>query len=177
METKDILKSLRKSKGFSTMQDFCAAADISFSTYQNYETGKRIPTAEILIKLADFYGVTTDYLLGRSTDTPPLSQLASQFNMSALEREIVDGYLSLPEDMRGGLMDFLEKAVAKVQAESNAEAEKAPTAPVEQSEPEVIEVAVAARSFGKNDKPPEKLKLKKRPGAGSILDLPDYKAD
>ena len=39
------------------------------------------------------------------------------------------------------------------------------------------EVAVAARSFGKNEKPPEKLKLKKRPGAGSILDAPDYKAD
>ena len=30
METKDILKSLRKSNGYSTMQEFCAAADISF---------------------------------------------------------------------------------------------------------------------------------------------------
>ena len=39
------------------------------------------------------------------------------------------------------------------------------------------EVAVAARSFGKNEKPPEKMKLKKRPGAGSILDAPDYKVD
>ena len=39
------------------------------------------------------------------------------------------------------------------------------------------EVAVAARSFGENEKPPEKLKLKKRPGAGSILDASDYKAD
>lgn len=63
METKDILKSLRKSKGYSTMQDFCSAAGMSFSTYQNYESGKRIPTADILLKLADFYGVTTDYLL------------------------------------------------------------------------------------------------------------------
>ena len=93
------------------------------------------------------------------------------------QREIVKGYLELPEDMRDGLMDFLEKAVAKVQAESKAEAEKAPTTPVEQSEPEVMEVAVAARSFGKNENPPGKQKLKKRPGAGSILDAPDYKAD
>lgn len=37
------------------------------------------------------------------------------------------------------------------------------------------EVAVAARSFGKNENPPGKLKLKKRTGAGSILDAPDYK--
>ena len=162
------LTEIRKQRKL-TMKDVAEAIGMKPDTYRNYESGRLEPNLSTLTKLADFYGVTTDYLLGRSTDTPPLSQLASQFNMSALEREIVDGYLSLPEDMRGGLMDFLEKAVA--------EAEKAPTAPVEQSEPEVIEVAVAARSFGKNDKPPEKLKLKKRPGAGSILDVPDYKVD
>ena len=159
------------------MKDVAEAIGMKPDTYRNYESGRLQSNLSTLTKLADFYGVTTDYLLGRSTDTPPLSQLASQFNMSALEREIVDGYLSLPEDMREGLMDFLEKAVAKVQAESKAEAEKAPTTPVEQSEPEVAEVAVAARSFGKNEKPLEKQKLKKRPGAGSILDAPDYKPD
>ena len=176
METKDIIKELRKKRNLSAQQvaDGC---EISLGVYKKYESGERGVGVPALQKLADFYGVTTDYLLGRSTDTPPLSQLASQFNMSALEREIVDGYLSLPEDMRGGLMDFLEKAVEKAQAESKAEAEKAPTTPVEQSEPKVIEAPVAARSFGKNEKPPEKLKLKKRPGAGSILDASDYKAD
>ena len=173
---KEQLQLLRKNKNL-TQEEISDIIGVKLSTYQKYERDAISPPYETLIKIADFYGVTTDYLLGRSTDTPPLSQLASQFNMSALEREIVDGYLSLPEDMREGLMDFLEKAVAKVQAESKAEAEKAPTTPVEQSEPEVAEVAVAARSFGKNENPPEKQKLKKRPGAGSILDAPDYKAD
>lgn len=119
METKDILKSLRKSRGFATMQDLCIAADISFSTYQNYESGKRIPTAEMLIKLADFYGVTTDYLLGRETGEPEtIDKLAGEFNMSALEKEILDNYLSLPKDMRGDLMEFLKKSVQKVMEES-----------------------------------------------------------
>ena len=68
METKDVLKTLRKSNGFTTMQDFCKASGISFSTYQNYETGKRIPTADMLIKLADFYQVSLDYLVGRTDD-------------------------------------------------------------------------------------------------------------
>jgi len=70
MQTKDILKELRKSKGFSTMQEFCNASNISFSTYQNYESGKRLPTAEFLMQIADFYGVTTDYLLGRESAQP-----------------------------------------------------------------------------------------------------------
>lgn len=84
METKDILKSLRKSNGYSTMQEFCAAADISFSTYQNYESGKRVPTAEILVKLADFYGVTTDYLLGRPDAKAP----ADLIRAAAAERQL-----------------------------------------------------------------------------------------
>lgn len=54
METKDILKALRKSKGFANAKDFCDAADISYNTYQNYETGKRLPTAEMLMKIANF---------------------------------------------------------------------------------------------------------------------------
>ena len=116
METKDILKSLRKSKGFSTMQEFCTAAEISFSTYQNYETGKRIPTAEILIKLADFYGVTTDYLLGRDKGEPsPLDRYAGTVNMSDLEREIIDGYFTLDDKTRKEFMTMLETAVKNVQ--------------------------------------------------------------
>ena len=54
METKDILKALRKSKGFANAKDFCDVADISYNTYQNYETGKRLPTAEMLMKIANF---------------------------------------------------------------------------------------------------------------------------
>lgn len=171
------LKELRKTKGVSQEQ-VASALGITFRAYQNYEYGQREPNIEMLNKMADYFGTSIDYLLGRDTsEKPVIDLLAAQFDMSALEQEIIKGYLDLPESMRDNLMDFLERAVRKVQAESNAEAEKAPTAPVEQSEPEVIEVAVAARSFGKNDKPPEKLKLKKRPGAGSILDAPDYKVD
>lgn len=65
-EVKDILKSLRKANGYSSAKDFCEAVGISYNTYQNYESGKRMPTADILIKLSDFYGISTDALLGRA---------------------------------------------------------------------------------------------------------------
>ena len=70
MQTKDILKELRKSKGYNNAKDFCESSGISYNTYQNYETGKRLPTAEFLMQIADFYGVTTDYLLGREPAQP-----------------------------------------------------------------------------------------------------------
>lgn len=124
METKDILKSLRKSNGYSTMQEFCAAADISFSTYQNYESGKRVPTAEILVKLADFYGVSTDYLLGRPDAKPPeepLDEFARKEHLKSLEKVFMKKYLALTEEQRDKVLDFLRGVLAE---ETAAQASK-----------------------------------------------------
>ena len=37
-------------------------------TYQRYENAEREPTASVLVALADFYGVTIDYLVGRTDE-------------------------------------------------------------------------------------------------------------
>lgn len=122
METKDVLKALRKSNGFTTMQDFCKASGISFSTYQNYETGKRIPTADMLIKLADFYGVTTDYLLGRE---PAPDSFADRNLNKESEKDVIDKYMSLPPNIRACLMDvLLQLADAAKQRQNNAPSEE-----------------------------------------------------
>lgn len=41
---------------------------ISYRSYRRYEAGEREPDASILVRMADFYGVTTDYLLGRTEE-------------------------------------------------------------------------------------------------------------
>ena len=45
------------------------------SVYRRYESGQRETPAGVVMKLADFYHVSTDYLLGRTDDpTPPRSK-------------------------------------------------------------------------------------------------------
>lgn len=106
MEMKNVLKTLRKTRGYTSAKDFCKAIGISFSTYQNYESGSRVPTVEMLIKIADFYGVTTDFLLGREPVPKPLADLnLSEEN----EIEVIDKYMSLPPNVRACLMDVLVK--------------------------------------------------------------------
>ena len=39
--------------------------------YSNYENGKRDVPSEVWCALADFYGVSVDYLLGRTTEKRP----------------------------------------------------------------------------------------------------------
>lgn len=50
-------------------QDIAAILNITQSTYSRYEAGIYDPPTDILIKLADFYGTSIDYLLER-TDNP-----------------------------------------------------------------------------------------------------------
>lgn len=116
----EILRELRTSKS-ATQSDVAKILGLTTNAYQSYERGTSEPSCKALNKLADFYGVTTDYLLGRDTSEPEtLDKLEREFNMSALEKEILDNYLSLPKDMRSDLMEFLQKSVKKVMDESEA---------------------------------------------------------
>ena len=59
------LKELRKSKNI-TQLDVATAIGVSPQVLSRYERGEREPDYKTLCKLADFFGVTVDELLGRS---------------------------------------------------------------------------------------------------------------
>ena len=58
------LRDLREDKDMK-QKEIGALLGIDQRVYSNYETGKRDIPLDLLIKLADFYGVTLDYLVGR----------------------------------------------------------------------------------------------------------------
>jgi len=58
---------LRKEKE-KTQKEVANALGISQSTYCDYENNNIEPTASILVKIADYFGVSSDYLLGRQDD-------------------------------------------------------------------------------------------------------------
>ncbi|MBQ8134861.1 MAG: helix-turn-helix transcriptional regulator [Clostridia bacterium] len=55
-----------------TQEDIAKILNTTKQTYGRYEKGKRKLSIEDLIKIADFYGVSTDYILGR-TDNPEIN--------------------------------------------------------------------------------------------------------
>ena len=67
------LKAVRKSKGVSQVK---LAMDLhtSQNTISRYETGEREPGIDELIRLADYFDISVDYLLERTND-PQLHQL------------------------------------------------------------------------------------------------------
>ncbi|MGF7431057.1 helix-turn-helix transcriptional regulator [Thermoanaerobacterium thermosaccharolyticum] len=59
------LSQLRKEKGL-TQEELAKALNMTRSSLSLYEIGKRDPDTDTLKKIADFFNVSTDYLLGQT---------------------------------------------------------------------------------------------------------------
>ncbi len=59
------LRSIREDRDLR-QKDVAAILNVSQNTYSQYETGVIALTAEVLIRLADYYDVSVDYLLDRT---------------------------------------------------------------------------------------------------------------
>lgn len=120
----DTLKRLRTKKGL-TSEELCSKIGIKGGSYRNYERNDRKPDYDTLVKLADFYGVSTDYLLGRPTAQPPtdaLERLLTEKSFSALEEELLRKYMELPHEARQAVVRFINDATAKALQRKNGTA-------------------------------------------------------
>ena len=66
------LRRCREESGYTQMQA-AVYADITETAYSNYERAKQMPKLDIIIRIADVYKVSVDYLVGR-TDNPHVNR-------------------------------------------------------------------------------------------------------
>ena len=59
------IKELRLAKGYN-MRQMATALNMPYTTYVNYEKDAREPSSEQILLIAKYFGVTTDYLMGRT---------------------------------------------------------------------------------------------------------------
>jgi transcriptional regulator with XRE-family HTH domain len=90
------LKKLRKERNLS-QDEVGKPLNISGRTVGNYESGEREPSLGTLIKIADFYDVSLDYLMGR-TDSRGLDSVSEE--VSILEK--------LPDEAKDEVRVLLE---------------------------------------------------------------------
>ena len=105
------LKKLREGKGLSQAK-FAKEIGVSQSTVGLWESGKNKPEFSALLKIADYFNVTTDILTGietetqkRSTRVPVLGTVQAGIPIDAIE-EIIDYEELKPEMMAHGEEHF-----------------------------------------------------------------------
>ena len=94
------LRQLREEKRVNQI-DIAQHLNITREAYSMYETGKRQMNYESLDLLADYFGVSVDYLLGRKEDSPKQD-----------EAELLRKYALLDERGRASVNALLEHEVS-----------------------------------------------------------------
>lgn len=74
------------------------------STISNWESRGNEPTADYIIKIADYFGVSADYLLGRENDEGNIITVSP--SLTDEEQRLVDYYRALPPELRAGVMSY-----------------------------------------------------------------------
>ena len=75
------LRELRKNKKIS-QQTMSRKLGLAESTYGTYETSRYLPPVDTLSELADYYNVSTDYLLGKTDDRYSENEGTDKLNFS-----------------------------------------------------------------------------------------------
>lgn len=97
------LKKLRQERGLSQLE-LAKQLQISNVTLSRYETNKRSPDYETLYALADFFDVTTDFLLGRSNIRNPEKLIVA---------DTTDPYETLPPEIYMHLKKVMQHFIEK----------------------------------------------------------------
>lgn len=67
------IKYLRERKDISQI-DLAKYLNIGNTTLSQYESGKRIPSDQIKLKIANYFNVSVDFLLGNTDNPSPISE-------------------------------------------------------------------------------------------------------
>lgn len=104
------LKLLRDLKGKS-QQEVCSELNIEQSTLANYENDRRIPKLDILVKMANYYNCSVDFIIGNehhvvnyttASESPIVSETeivySTEQELSPSERKLLNTFDELNED-------------------------------------------------------------------------------
>lgn len=96
------LKELRETQRISQKQ-LSVALNISHGAIGNWESGTRNPNSEYIKKLAEYFDVTTDYLLG--IDDKPYNKI---FNPETVEADILNELSNLTDAKKEDVLNYIK---------------------------------------------------------------------
>lgn len=90
---------VEREKNNLTQKDCADIFGVTLRAWQTYEQGVSEPKYEMLCKIADYFNVSLDYLLGREPPSDPLATLGLTIHEIS-DDEFIRRYRNLPEDGR-----------------------------------------------------------------------------
>lgn len=114
------LAGLREEKKL-TQKKLANLLNMSGGTISNYENGVHSPDPSTLCRLADFYGVTTDYLLGRTNYRYPPDVLREYVTTDYTIQDMVNILLSFDPASRSAVIKYVNYLNQELKTEREQE--------------------------------------------------------
>lgn len=120
MSFSEILKELRLEKGY-TQTEVAKYCNVSTQCISSLEIGTRNPTGSTIIALSDFFGVSADYLLGRTDDLGAVLPPSYTPPLTAEEQRLLKSYRALDPRLQTVLWTMIEtwEKPAKIETQKN----------------------------------------------------------
>ena len=112
----EILTSLREERGIY-QKELAAILKVSVGTVSNYENNIHFPDQEALLQLADYFGVTVGYLLGRTSYRYSLDTLNEEYAPGMTVAELVDIIQHFSPQNTASFLDYIELLQLRQKAE------------------------------------------------------------
>lgn len=90
------MKNLRRSKGMNQVQ-LAEKLGVKKQSVSNWENGNIMPSIDMLVRIADFFHVSTDYLLGREMEKTDALQ---KLDITGLTKSQVEHIQYIVDDLR-----------------------------------------------------------------------------
>ena len=103
-----ILSELRKQKKL-TQNEMAKILGIARTTYSSYEQGRRMPDTDLQNTIADYFGVSLDYLHGRAEKQNASKQKKTVTVESALDSIMTSDGKKLSEDDKRVAADIIKR--------------------------------------------------------------------
>jgi len=116
----DRLKILRRELNM-TKRELVSELQIKYSTYANYETGFREPSSEVMLQLANHFGVSMDYLIGASDNRKRADDIAV---LTDVEHDHITGYRRLDTHGREVVDMLIKKELERISLAAEKPQEK-----------------------------------------------------
>lgn len=107
------LRVLREEKGI-TQAEIASALGVDRTTYTKYESGASIPDARMLEKLADFFEISVDYLLGRTESRKHIVDLPEDYKVDPDKLQVfARASRALPEEEMKKIREYAAMLIDK----------------------------------------------------------------
>lgn len=98
----ELTAELRQDRGL-TQKELGDILCVSSGTISNYENGVHLPDVDKVIALANYFHVTTDYLLGRTSSNLPVELLQQAITNEKTLGDVMASFAKLPSNRQAAL--------------------------------------------------------------------------